>query len=82
MAALSIHLAGRNNRQREREDRYALIEQGSRLVGARLAVNRPLAAWASDGTVCGNGYFLATGGAIEPAEFYNKYLSPFIAPLI
>ncbi|MEI6948299.1 hypothetical protein V9K67_13970 [Paraflavisolibacter sp. H34] len=46
-----------------------------------LIVDKPLAAWAADGTCTGNHYFRAAGQQLEPAEFYKKYLSPFIAQL-
>ena len=51
-----------------------------------LAIGRPTAAWAADGRVCGSQYFtgLRKGEAdlLPAAEFYQRYLHPFIDHLI
>lgn len=47
-----------------------------------LAIDRPTAAWAADGTHCGSPYFTGLktreAGSIPAAEFYQRYLQPFI----
>ncbi len=45
-----------------------------------LVLNMPMAAWASDGMCCGPFYFTeGTGGTlIDPSNFYEKYIQPFI----
>jgi hypothetical protein len=49
-----------------------------------LVIGRPLAAWAADGTVCGPDYFTGPAPAqrIPAADFYQRYLQPYLARLI
>ncbi len=44
-----------------------------------LALDKPTAAWAADGTTCGSPYFLPnTAKSIKVIEFYGKYIMPII----
>ncbi|RTQ48805.1 hypothetical protein EJV47_14460 [Hymenobacter gummosus] len=48
-----------------------------------LIIDRPTAAWAADGTVCGPDYFTGPDPALRlPApQFYEQYIQPFIRQL-
>ena len=52
-----------------------------------LAIDLPTAAWATDGTLCGNPYFTgrsveealrATDSPVTATDFYERYIQPFI----